>query len=61
MFNAYDDILTIDQVMEILAIGRNTLYKLLRSGELKGFLLGNKWRITRDSLEEFILSKNTSC
>lgn len=60
MFNAYDDILTIDQVMEILAIGRNTLYKLLRSGEINGFLLGNKWRITRDSLEEFIMSKNAS-
>lgn len=57
MFDNYDDILTLDQLTEILAIGRNTAYRLLQSGDLKGFLLGNKWRIPRSSLEEYIISK----
>lgn len=57
MFDNYDDILTLEQLTEILAIGRNTAYRLLQSGELKGFLLGNKWRVTRQALEDYILSK----
>jgi len=57
MFNDYDEILTLEQIMEILVIGRNTAYKLLQSGELKGFLLANKWRIPRQALEDYILSK----
>lgn len=57
MFENYDEILTIEQVMGMLCIGKNTAYKLLKSGELKGFLLSNKWRIPRLALEKFILSK----
>ena len=57
MFDNYDDILTLDQLTEILAIGRNTAYRLLQSGELKGFIIGNKWRVPRASLEEYIINK----
>lgn len=51
----YQDILTIDEVMDILKIGRGQCYELLQSGLLKGFKLGSKiWKIPRDSVEEFI-------
>ena len=35
------EILTREEVMEILKIGRSTFYKLLQTGELKGFKEGN--------------------
>lgn len=54
MLNDEYEILTIDDAMDYLMIGRNTLYKLLQAGELKGFLVGNKWRIPMKSIKEYI-------
>lgn len=45
--------LTPREVMDLLYIGKNTLYKLLGSGELKGFRIGRQWRVRKDSLREF--------
>lgn len=46
--------LTPREVMELLYIGKNTLYKLLNSGELKGFRVGKQWRIRKDRLKEYV-------
>ena len=51
----YQDILTIDDVSEILKIGRNQCYSLLNTGKLHGFKTGNKiWKIPRDAILYFI-------
>lgn len=50
-------VLTPLDVMDILGIGKNTVYSLLSSGRLKGFRIGKSWRITGDALEEFLLLK----
>lgn len=47
-------ILTPLDVMDILGVGKNTVYNLLASGQLKGFRIGKSWRITGDALEEFL-------
>jgi len=47
-------ILDFKQTKSFLKIGRNTLLMLLQTGMLPAFKLGNKWRIRRDDLEEFI-------
>lgn len=48
------DILTVQDVMKFLYIGKNTVYGLLQSGELKAFRIGKSWRIPRESLTEYI-------
>ena len=58
----YDDyfekeMLTVEEVMEILYLGKNTVYGLLRSGELKGVRFGRVWRIPKDSIREMIERK----
>lgn len=45
--------LTPREVMDLLYIGKNTLYGLLNSGELKGFRVGMQWRVRREDLMEF--------
>ena len=55
MFENYDDVLTTEEVMQILDVGQNTVYKLLNSGKLKGFKIGSVWKIPKISLEKFIL------
>lgn len=52
-----DEVLTVEDVMELLYVGKNTVYSLLQSGQLKGFGLGRCWRIPRESLTKFIMEK----
>lgn len=49
-------VLTAREAMEILGVGKNTIYRLLDSGALKGFRVGRSWRITEDSLRAYTLS-----
>ncbi len=51
------EILTREEVMEILKIGRSTFYKLLQTGELKGFKEGNRYKIPAQSIEEYVNKK----
>lgn len=44
-------ILTPADVIDILGVGKNTVYGLLNSGKLIGFRIGRSWRITQESLE----------
>ncbi len=48
-------VLTAAEVMDILGVGKNTVYRLLNSGRLRGVRVGRSWRISMDSLNEFIL------
>lgn len=48
------EILTREEVMEALKIGRSTFYKLLQTGELKGFKEGNRYKVPAESVEEYV-------
>ena len=48
------EILTREEVMELLKIGRSTFYKLLQNGELKGFKEGNRYKVPVESIEEYV-------
>lgn len=56
----YKEILTREEVMEILKIGRSTFYKLLQNGDLKGFKEGNRYKVPVESIEEYINRKMNS-
>ncbi len=43
--------------MEILKIGRSTFYKLLQTGELKGFKEGNIYKVPVELIEEYVNKK----
>jgi len=57
MFTNYDDVTTLSDMMEILAIGRNKAYDLLRSGQIKSFKIGKAYRIPKSCIEEYVLSR----
>lgn len=50
----YPPILTARDVQSLLGIGKNKTYELLGNGDLKGFRIGRDWRITRESVYEYI-------
>ncbi len=57
MFNEYKDVLTVKEVCAALGIGRNTVYRLLHSGELKSIRIGNKYKVPKKFLIEYILRR----
>lgn len=42
------------EVMDILGIGKNTVYRLLTDGTLKGVRVGRNWKIPLQALDEFV-------
>ncbi len=51
-----DEVLTLNELMEILKVTRKTLLLYIKMGKLKAFKIGNQWRVTRITLDEFIES-----
>ena len=45
---------TVEEVQDILRLTRRTLYTYLRSGTLEGVKFGRVWRITADSVRQFL-------
>jgi excisionase family DNA binding protein len=47
---------TVEQVAKMLHIGRDKVYELLRTGQLRSIKIGKLRRITEQHLPEFIAS-----
>lgn len=54
MLELYDDLTTTEEACEALRIGKNALYHLLNSHNLKAYRNGLVWRIPRQAAEEYI-------
>lgn len=57
-FENIPDILTVQQTRTILGIGRTAVYRLLESGEIRCFKIGNAYKIPKASVIEFV-QRNT--
>jgi excisionase family DNA binding protein len=55
MFDNYDDVVTIDDLLEMLGIGRNKAYELLQTSKIKSFKIGKSYRIPKICIQKFIL------
>lgn len=54
MFEAYDDIITVDELCEMLKCGRNAAYQFLANGKIKAINNGKKYIIPKQSVIDFI-------
>ncbi len=52
--NVEQDILTIDELCEVLRIGKNQAYKLVKSGQLKCFRYNRVWKIPKQSVIDYV-------
>jgi excisionase family DNA binding protein len=48
---------TVEQVAKMLNIGRDKVYELLRTGQLRSLKIGKLRRITEEQLAEFVASR----
>ena len=49
-----DESLTAPEVAELLKITKNTVYELVKRGELPGYKVGKKLRIDKTDVESYI-------
>lgn len=54
MLEEYNAIMSVQELMEALNIGRNSVYELLNSGEIAAFRIGRNWKIPKDSVIHYI-------
>ena len=52
--NVTEEILTVDELCEILRIGKTAAYELLRSGKLHSFRIKRKWFISREAIRKYV-------
>lgn len=48
------DILTIEEAAEYLRLGKRSLYKLAKSGQLPAKMVLNKWRFEKEALRDWV-------
>lgn len=58
MFNDPNELLSIEELCNILSIGRNAAYTLLKEQKIKAFRIGRVWKISRLAVEDFILTQS---
>lgn len=58
MLDQYNELLMIDELCEILMVGKNLAYRLLKENKIKAFRIGKKWKIPKASVKIF-LDENT--
>jgi excisionase family DNA binding protein len=50
----FSDILTVKELMDYLAIGKNTAYDLLKSNKIKSIRIGRVYKIPKTEVQEYI-------
>ena len=48
------EMLTIKEASEILDLSTRTINRYIKSGKLKAYMVGNKWRFEKEEIQRFI-------
>lgn len=58
MYEQYNDLVTVEELCEMLFIGKNAAYKLLSSSELKAFRYNRVWKIPKQGVIAYVLEQS---
>ena len=51
-------LMTPPELAAYLGIGRNLAYQLLNNGTIKGFKIGNQWKVSKQAVDLYIAKKS---
>ena len=54
MFEHVPDIMTFRECQNVLKVGKNTLLNLIHDGDIEAFRIGNRWKIPKAAILEYI-------
>ena len=58
--DTYSDLITVDELCDMLAIGKNTAYNLLITKKIKAFRIGRTWKIAKQAVIDYIYQSSCS-
>ncbi len=58
MFEEYRDLLSVEEMCEMLCIGKNSAYSLLSSGKVPCFRQNRIWKIPKEGLIQYVRSQS---
>ncbi len=58
MFYNFEDLLNVEEACEMLRMSRNSLYVLLKNGDVKGYQQGRIWKIPKQAIIEYISKRS---
>ncbi|MCK4260915.1 MAG: helix-turn-helix domain-containing protein [Halanaerobiales bacterium] len=51
----YPEILLVEEVAEYLRVNKQTIYNLLRQGQLPAKKIGGQWRFHKKAIDEYLI------
>ena len=57
LFSTYPDVVSIDEIQQMLRIGKNTVYELLKTEKLKSIKVGKKYVVPKKFVIDFLLEQ----
>lgn len=58
MFEQYDEVVTPQELSEMLRIGMNQTYKILNDGLILAYREGRSWRISKQAVIDYINNRS---
>lgn len=58
MFDYGCTLITPEEAAQILGCGKNSIYKILKSGKLKAIRIGRIWKIPKRAIREYIITES---
>lgn len=50
----YPDILSVEELCEVLNVGANAAYELLNKSTIPAFRIGRRWKIPKEAVAQYI-------
>ena len=57
VFDSYPDVVSVEEIQQMLRIGKNAVYTLLKDGEIKSIKVGKRYIVPKKYVVEFLLKK----
>lgn len=54
MYETIPEVMTLKECQQLLKVGKNTMLELLHTRQIEGFKIGNRWKIPKESVVEYI-------
>ena len=57
MFDSYPDVVSVEEIQQMLRIGKNAVYKLLKNGAIKSIKVGKRYVVPKKHIIDFLIEK----
>ena len=57
MFDSYPDVVSVEEIQQMLRIGKNAVYQLLKDGAIKSIKVGKIYVVPKKYIIDFLIDK----